>query len=287
MSVWGVRGVVAGTVPPPVFFALYSSDERGIIASLIGRWVGLDTPEIDAKGGVNAGKADFDDDFDLGRHYPRRCRVGAVGHFGDIRFRHGLAQWIGSLPLRENDSEAQRCVSCASRARSYGLIRPYSNPAPSPALREIKTASRGLPSFALSPRAQASFLSLPLSITTASQVLMLALKAAAKSTRPASLRSTRRGRHPSVVSVRWLAVVANAPIPKKTKVWDSIDEAIKDVKSGDILLSGGASRAASCFTRRTPLTARQRRVRTVGHPRNAAAGAVEAERRQGCRRRVE
>ncbi|GJE95160.1 3-oxoacid CoA-transferase [Phanerochaete sordida] len=64
---------------------------------------------------------------------------------------------------------------------------------------------------------------------------MLALKAAAKTTRTAHLRA----RHPSHLSVRFLAVVANAPIPSKTKVWDSVEEAIKDVKSGDILLSGG------------------------------------------------
>ena len=62
---------------------------------------------------------------------------------------------------------------------------------------------------------------------------MLALKAAARgSARPAVLR-----RHP--YSVRWLAVAANAPIPAKTKVWNSVEEAVKDVKSGDILLSGG------------------------------------------------
>ena len=29
------------------------------------------------------------------------------------------------------------------------------------------------------------------------------------------------------------------PLPNKTKVWDSVDEAVKDVKSGDTLLSGG------------------------------------------------
>lgn len=30
-----------------------------------------------------------------------------------------------------------------------------------------------------------------------------------------------------------------SPVPRKTKVWDSVDEAVKDVKSGDILLCGG------------------------------------------------
>ena len=29
--------------------------------------------------------------------------------------------------------------------------------------------------------------------------------------------------------------------PKRRKVWDSADEAVKDVKTGDVLLSGGRS----------------------------------------------
>lgn len=33
---------------------------------------------------------------------------------------------------------------------------------------------------------------------------------------------------------------AELPVPNKTKVWDSVDEAVKDVESGDTLLSGGA-----------------------------------------------
>lgn len=43
----------------------------------------------------------------------------------------------------------------------------------------------------------------------------------------------------TVARVRFYAVV-DAPPPAKTKVWDSVDDAVKDVKSGDILLSGGA-----------------------------------------------
>ena len=39
--------------------------------------------------------------------------------------------------------------------------------------------------------------------------------------------------------MRYYSVV-NAPRPGKTKVWDSVDAAVKDVKSGDIILSGGA-----------------------------------------------
>ena len=38
--------------------------------------------------------------------------------------------------------------------------------------------------------------------------------------------------------MRFYSVVVDAP--RKTKVWDSVDEAVKDVKSGDIILSGGA-----------------------------------------------
>ncbi|GJE95159.1 3-oxoacid CoA-transferase [Phanerochaete sordida] len=37
----------------------------------------------------------------------------------------------------------------------------------------------------------------------------------------------------------YAAVASDAPVPKKRKVWDSVDDAIKDVKSGDVLLSGG------------------------------------------------
>lgn len=36
------------------------------------------------------------------------------------------------------------------------------------------------------------------------------------------------------------SVVTDAPIPKKSKVWDNVHEAVADVKSGDVVLSGGA-----------------------------------------------
>lgn len=36
------------------------------------------------------------------------------------------------------------------------------------------------------------------------------------------------------------SVTTNAPIPRKTKVWDSAEEAVKDIKDGDVILSGGA-----------------------------------------------
>lgn len=34
----------------------------------------------------------------------------------------------------------------------------------------------------------------------------------------------------------------DAPVPRVNKVWDSVDEAVQDVKSGDTVLSGGPSR---------------------------------------------
>lgn len=67
---------------------------------------------------------------------------------------------------------------------------------------------------------------------------MLAIRARAV---PASApRLRQRLPTPAAVHrVRYYAVVASAATPQKSKVWDSVDEAIKDVKSGDILLSGG------------------------------------------------
>jgi len=43
----------------------------------------------------------------------------------------------------------------------------------------------------------------------------------------------------STQTLRFLNVAAGASIPHKRKVWDSVDEAIRDVKFGDTLLSGG------------------------------------------------
>jgi len=44
----------------------------------------------------------------------------------------------------------------------------------------------------------------------------------------------------STQTFRLLNVAAGAPVPRKRKIWESVDEAIKDVKSGDTLLSGGS-----------------------------------------------
>jgi len=45
---------------------------------------------------------------------------------------------------------------------------------------------------------------------------------------------------PFVHLVRAYAVPANTHVPRKKKVWNSVDEAVSIVKSGDVLLSGGA-----------------------------------------------
>ncbi|KAF8522262.1 3-oxoacid CoA-transferase [Hysterangium stoloniferum] len=45
--------------------------------------------------------------------------------------------------------------------------------------------------------------------------------------------------HPNLTIRLYSTSLDESPIPKVKKVWDSADEAVKDVKSGDILLSGG------------------------------------------------
>lgn len=55
-----------------------------------------------------------------------------------------------------------------------------------------------------------------------------------------SLRLSVVARTPRQVLARAYSVVAEgAPVPGKRKVWDSADEAVKDVKSGSTVLSGG------------------------------------------------
>ena len=55
-----------------------------------------------------------------------------------------------------------------------------------------------------------------------------------------SRRLTHRTGLPVFYLVRAYSVVANSQVPKKKKVWNSVDEAVSAVKSGDVLLSGGA-----------------------------------------------
>lgn len=54
----------------------------------------------------------------------------------------------------------------------------------------------------------------------------------------------------SLGGVRYLqtAKPADLPVSNKKKIWDSVDEAVKDVKSGDVLLCGGEC-ASGCIVR--------------------------------------
>lgn len=51
-------------------------------------------------------------------------------------------------------------------------------------------------------------------------------------------RATRTG--PTLLHLRKYSVAKDVPIPSKSKVFASIDEAVKDVKSGDVLFVAGA-----------------------------------------------
>lgn len=67
--------------------------------------------------------------------------------------------------------------------------------------------------------------------------------------------------------VRKYSTPTDLPVPKKTKVWESVDEAVKDVKSGDVLLCGGkfqVSRLLPCIESCIPC-----RVRACWYPRFA------------------
>jgi len=44
-----------------------------------------------------------------------------------------------------------------------------------------------------------------------------------------------------IVRVRTYSTPTDLPVPDKKKVWSSADEAVKDIKSGDVLLSAGMS----------------------------------------------
>ena len=46
-------------------------------------------------------------------------------------------------------------------------------------------------------------------------------------------------------SSRLFSTPTDIPIPNKSKVWDSADEAVKDIKSGAVLLCGGKSQVVA------------------------------------------
>lgn len=65
---------------------------------------------------------------------------------------------------------------------------------------------------------------------------------------------------------------AELPVPNKTKVWDSVDEAVKDVRSGDTLLSGGVCADVHV-------------LRSVGPHPDSLQVSVYVEHQVGCVRR--
>ncbi|RDX56560.1 3-oxoacid CoA-transferase [Polyporus arcularius HHB13444] len=97
---------------------------------------------------------------------------------------------------------------------------------------------------------------------------MLALRARAL----AIPRSHSSSRIVLAARIRYYSVVANAPRPRKTKVWDSVDEAVKDVKSGDTILSGGFGLCGIPETLITALTKRPEVKNLTAISNNAGAG---------------
>mgnify|MGYP002402594563 FL=1 len=53
---------------------------------------------------------------------------------------------------------------------------------------------------------------------------------------------------PSRLTVRLYSIALDKSNPKTSKVWASADEAVRDVKSGDILLCGGEFRIDLALT---------------------------------------
>ncbi|KAH9945942.1 3-oxoacid CoA-transferase [Epithele typhae] len=95
---------------------------------------------------------------------------------------------------------------------------------------------------------------------------MLALKARAVSIP----RSHSSSRLVVAARMRYYSVVRDAP--KKTKVWDSVDEAVKDVKTGDTILSGGFGLCGIPETLITALARRPDVKNLTAVSNNAGAG---------------
>ncbi|KAK7035728.1 succinyl-CoA:3-ketoacid-coenzyme A transferase [Favolaschia claudopus] len=88
------------------------------------------------------------------------------------------------------------------------------------------------------------------------------------------LLACRAGRPALRFSVASVARKYSLPAepPKKSKVWDSIDEAISDVKSGDVLLCAGFGAAGIPDTLLSALAKRKDVSKLVGVSNNAGAG---------------
>ncbi|KAK1217165.1 hypothetical protein PQX77_020173 [Marasmius sp. AFHP31] len=76
----------------------------------------------------------------------------------------------------------------------------------------------------------------------------------------------------SVSQFRYYGIPTNIPPPRKTKVWDSVDEAVKDVKSGDTLLVGGFGLSGIPDTLLEALAKRKEVNNLTGVSNNAGAG---------------
>ena len=77
----------------------------------------------------------------------------------------------------------------------------------------------------------------------------------ARNTSGTLLRAALSPLHPSRARLQapgtsfYSTVVAEEAVPNKKKVWDSVDDAVADVKSGDTVLSGGKCCVGSRPTR--------------------------------------
>lgn len=71
---------------------------------------------------------------------------------------------------------------------------------------------------------------------------------------------------------RWYSTPTEVPLPNKSKVWASADEAVKDVKSGDVLLCGGFGLAGVPDTLLAALVKRKEVTKLTGVSNNAGAG---------------
>lgn len=67
--------------------------------------------------------------------------------------------------------------------------------------------------------------------------------------------------------IKTYSTVVDIPVPNKKKVWDSADEAVKDVKPGDVLLSGGEPLGIRWNRRWLVLTEKARRLWSLWDPR--------------------
>ncbi|PCH38157.1 3-oxoacid CoA-transferase [Wolfiporia cocos MD-104 SS10] len=76
------------------------------------------------------------------------------------------------------------------------------------------------------------------------------------------------------LQLRQFSTPVDLPVPNKTKVWGSADEAVKDVKSGDVLLSGGFGLCGTPDTLIGALAKRKDVTKLTAVSNNAGAGEL-------------